>query len=126
MSREGIQLLVARLLEALQRHDAAGCAALFTDDGLVLSPYGPPAQGRDAIRATHQSRFDEGETNKRLTLQAADASGELGYCILAYAGGYLQSDGSTATEGGRPVNVLRRQTDGDWKIQVSSLNTDRA
>ena len=125
-SRAGIELLVARLLEALQRHDAAACAALFTDDGLVLSPYGPPAQGRDAIRATHQSWFDEGETNKRLTLQAADASGELGYCILAYAGDYLQTDGSTATDRGRSVNVLRRQIDGDWKIQVSSLNTDRA
>jgi ketosteroid isomerase-like protein len=60
-----------------------------------------------------------------LTLQAADASGELGYCILAYAGDYPQSDGSTATERGRSVNVPRRQTDGDWKIQVSSLNTDR-
>jgi uncharacterized protein (TIGR02246 family) len=125
-SRAGIELLVARLLEALQRHDAAACAALFTDDGLVLSPYGPPAQGHDAIRATHQSWFDEGETNKRLTLQAADASGDLGYCILAYAGDYVQTDGSTTTDRGRSVNVLRRQVDGDWKIQVSSLNTDRA
>lgn len=123
---EGIELLVARLLEALQRHDAAACAALFTDDGLVLSPYGPPARGRAAILATHQSWFDEGETNKRLTLQEADASGELGYCILAYAGDYLQPDGSYTTDRGRSVNVLRRQVDGDWKIQVSSLNTDRA
>jgi uncharacterized protein (TIGR02246 family) len=124
-SRAGIESLVARLLEALLRHDAAACAALFTDDGLVLSPYGPPARGRAQIRATHQSWFDEGETNKRLTLQEADASGELGYCILGYAGDYLQPDGSNTTDRGRSVNVLRRQVDGDWKIQVSSLIPDR-
>ena len=123
-SQEGIESLVATMLEALRRHDAAACAALFTDDGLILSPYGPPARGRDEIRATHQAWFDEGETNKRLELVEGDASGELGYCVLAYAGDYLQPDGSHATDSGRSVNVLR-QTNGDWKIHVSSLNTDK-
>lgn len=125
-AREGIKSLVAQLLDALQRHDAAACAALFTGDGLILSPYGPPASGTDAIRATHQSWFDEGETNKRLTLLEADAGGDLGYRVLAYAGDCLQPDGRYATDRGRSVNVLRRQTDGAWRIQISSLNTDAA
>jgi uncharacterized protein (TIGR02246 family) len=77
-SQEGIERLVAKLLEALQRQDAGACAALFTHDGLVLSPYGPPAKGREEIRATHQSWFDEGETNKQLKLLEADSSGEIG------------------------------------------------
>lgn len=125
-SGEAIESLVARLLAALQRHDASACAALFTDDGLILSPYGPPAQGNEEIRATHQAWFDEGETNKRLRLLEVDASGDIGYCVLAYSGDYLQSDGSCVTDSGRSVNIIRRQPDGDWKIHVASLNTDRA
>jgi ketosteroid isomerase-like protein len=61
-----------------------------------------------------------------LKLLEADASGELGFCVLAYAGDYLQSDGSYVTASGRSVNVLRRQSNGDWKIQVSSLTADPA
>ena len=125
-SQEGIERLVAKLLEAFQRHDAAACAALFTQDGLILSPYGPPAKGGDEIRATHQSWFDEGETNKQLKLLQADSSGEIGYCVLAYAGDYLQPDGSYATDRGKSVNVLKKQADGSWKIHISSLNTDES
>ena len=125
-SVEGIERLVARLLDALQRHDAAACADLFTADGLILSPYGPPARGTTEIEATHQSWFDEGETNKRLTLLDASASGDLAYCVLAWAGDYPQPDGTCTTHSGRSVNVLRRTAHGDWKIAISSLTADSA
>jgi hypothetical protein len=80
VSRASIESLVAMLLEAIKRRDSAACAALFTDDGLILSPYGPSSRGTDEIAATHQAWFDEGETNKRMTLLDADASGDLGRC----------------------------------------------
>jgi uncharacterized protein (TIGR02246 family) len=107
-----------------QRHDAATCAALFTDDGVIISPWAPPARGPDAIRATHQTWFDEGEATKRLTVLEAKASGDLAYCLLAWSGDYPQSDGSIATYSGTSVNVLQRHAKGDWKIQVQSLNSD--
>ena len=122
--REGIEALVAKLLEALRQHDATGCAALFTDEGSILSPYGAEVRGRDAIKATHEAWFDEGETNKRLDLLEAGASGDVGYCVLAYAGDYLQPDGSYTTDSGKSVNVLVQQSNGDWKIHISSLNSD--
>ena len=123
-ARKGIELLVERLLDALKRHDAATCAALFTDDGVIISPWAPPARGPDAIRATHQAWFDEGEANKRLTVLEANASGDMAYCLLAWSGDYPRSDGSVATYGGTSVNVLQRHANGDWKIQVQSLNSD--
>jgi len=120
----GIEGLIAKLLDASRQHDAAACAALFTDDGSILSPYSVGVRGRKAIEATHKEWFDEGETNKRLDLLEFGASGDVGYCILTYAGDYLQSDGSYVTESGKSVNVLRRQHGGEWKIHVSSLNSD--
>lgn len=122
--REGVEALVTKLLEALRQHDAAGCAALFTDDGSILSPYGAEVRGQDAIKATHKDWFDEGETNKRLDLIDVGASGDVGYCVLAYAGDYLQPDGSYTSESGKSVNVLKQQSNGDWKIHISSLNSD--
>jgi|GEM_PF-967844 len=123
-TRKGIEALVTTLLEASRQHDAAACAALFTENGRILSPYGAEARGREAIEFTHKEWFDEGETNKRLELLEAGASGDVGYCILAYAGDYLQPDGSHTTESGKSVNVLKQRSNGDWKIHVCSLNSD--
>ena len=123
-ARKGIELLVEQLLDALKRHDAATCAALFTDDGVIISPWAPTARGLDAIRATHQAWFDEGEANKRLTVLEVDSSGDLAYCLLAWSGDYPQSDGSVATYSGTSVNVLQRQANAEWKIRVQSLNSD--
>lgn len=122
--REGVEALVTKLLEASRQHDATGCAALFTDDGHIFSPYGAEVSGRDAIEATHKAWFDEGETNKRLDLLEAGASGDVGYCILAWAGDYLQPDGAYITESGKSVNVLKQQPNGRWEIHVCSLNSD--
>ncbi|KAA3631789.1 MAG: SgcJ/EcaC family oxidoreductase [Proteobacteria bacterium] len=124
-ARKGVEVLVARLLEASRQHDAAACAALFTENGVILSPYGTEARGRSAIESTHREWFEEGETNKRMELLEVGASGDVGYCILAYAGDYLQPDGSYSTESGKSVSVLKRQSSGEWKIHVSSLNSDK-
>ncbi len=121
-----IASLVARLLDALQRHDADACAALFSEDGLILSPYGPAARGRNEIRVTHQGWFDEGETNKRLTVLEARAAGDLGYCLVAYAGDYIQPDGTCSTHRGRSLSILQRMPDGEWRIRLQSLNADLA
>lgn len=123
---DDIDRLITSLLYALKLHDAAACAALFTANGQILSPYGPLAEGTAEIAATHQAWFDEGETNKRLTLLEAGTSGDLGYCLLAWAGDYPQPDGSCKSYRGRSLNVLRRSADGSWRIHLSSLNADQA
>jgi ketosteroid isomerase-like protein len=107
----------------MKRHDPAACAALFTEHGTILSPYGREVRGRDAIEATHKAWFDVGETNKRLNLLDFYATEDVGYCVLTYAGDYPQPDGSYTTESGKSVNVLRRQPN-DWKFHISSLNSD--
>jgi uncharacterized protein (TIGR02246 family) len=119
-----ITSLVARLLEALQRHDAVACAALFSEDGLILSPYGPPARGRNEIQVMHQGWFDEGETNKRLTVLETRTSGDLGYCLLAYAGDYLQFDGTCSTHRGRSLSILQRMPNSEWRIRLQGLIAD--
>jgi uncharacterized protein (TIGR02246 family) len=123
-STQGIQVLVARLLDALKRHDAAACAALFTQDAVILSPYGPPAKGQVAIATIHQSWFDEGEKEKKLELLDAGCADDVGYCVLAYSGAYARPDGSYEHHCGRSVNVLHKEADGDWRIHISSMTVE--
>jgi ketosteroid isomerase-like protein len=101
--REGIGALVTKLLAASRKHNAEECAALFTEDGSILSPYGVEVRGQKAIEATHKEWFDQGEANKRLELLECDAGGDVGYCILAYAVTTLNQTGHILRKAESPL-----------------------
>jgi ketosteroid isomerase-like protein len=101
---------------AYRMKDAAGCAAVFTEDGEVWSPYAPPARGRAAVEALHSVWTQLGGEDKQLSVVAAGSSGDLAWCLTAY---------SDATESGTSLNVFQRQADGTWLIRVCSLNEDK-
>lgn len=89
-----------------------GLAALFTDDGFVLSNGQPPVQGRAAI-AEHY----------------ADAGGALTLVALAYSVGdtvgYLvgtYGPGGPATHRGKFLLAIRRASDGRWLIAADMDN----
>ena len=119
-----MEQLVAALLRAYQAKDAAACAALYSEDGAVYSPYAPPAMGRAAIQKLHQDWLDEGDTNKRLEILEAGGDSDIAYVLLAYAGDTPQEDGGVITESGTSLNLCQRQPDGSWRIHISSLTSD--
>jgi ketosteroid isomerase-like protein len=111
---------MARMVAAYRAGDAAGCAALWTEDGALFSPFAPPARGRAAIEALHSDWTADGVgSDKRLEVLDAGAEGNLGWCMVAF------SEGS-ATDSGTSLNVLERQPGGDWLIRICSLNSDHA
>ncbi|MEO1112531.1 MAG: nuclear transport factor 2 family protein [Pseudomonadota bacterium] len=94
--------------------DAPGCAALFSPDAELFSPYGPPAVGRAAIEAAHLDWFDEAAGTKTIKVVSAGSAGDLGWCLAYFSEG---SDGQ-----GTSLNVLQRQAGGNWLILRCSLN----
>lgn len=94
--------------------DAAGCAAHFSPDAELFSPYGPPAVGRTAIEAAHLDWFDEDAVNKKIDVESAGSSGDLGWCLAIYSEG--------AAGRGSSLNVMTRQAGGNWLILRCSLN----
>lgn len=58
--RDELQALFDRMVTACRAGDAAGRAALFTDDATLFSPYAPAATGRVAIAALHRDRTADG------------------------------------------------------------------
>ena len=94
--------------------DAAALAALFTDDGFVLSNGRPPVRGRAAIAEAYAKAG--GELNLRPIAYATD--GALGHVIGVY------SHGAGQPETGKFVLALER--DGDrWRIAADMDNANQ-
>jgi reactive intermediate/imine deaminase len=101
--------------QAWQARDAAALAALFTEDGFVLSNGRPHARGRDAIR----ERYANSGGPLALRALAYSVDGGTGYIIGAFA---QQKD---APDLGKFVLALRRGADGRWMIAADMDNSNR-
>jgi ketosteroid isomerase-like protein len=107
--------------KAFNQGDAAGCAAFFTQDVILLAPDQPMTRGRMAFEEVYQSRMDKssgGTHSNRLVDYGAEGD-------LAYQVGTFAITGANPPEQGKFVNILRRQADGTWKVTVSIFNSDR-
>lgn len=122
-ARAEFQRLIDRYLAAYAAQDADGCAALYTEEAVVLSSFGPPAIGRAEIAAAHRTWFEEGETNKTMTVLRAGIAGDLGHCLVAFS---ADMPGETGPERfhGASLNILTRSA-GGWRLsQTGLLATD--
>ncbi len=107
-------------LEAYGRGDAAACAALYTSDATVLPGDRPVANGRKEIEDMFAKIFEQGV--KKLTLIPGEVScdGDLAYEIGTAILEIPQSDGSLLFDERRYLTVLKRQSDGSWRMQASA------
>ncbi len=97
--------------QAWQARDAEALAALFTEDGFVLSGGRPPIRGRDAIREHYRGKGGP----LSLRALAFGAGGDVGFVI----GGYGRS--REAPDSGKFTLTLRR-VQGRWLI-VSDMDS---
>jgi uncharacterized protein (TIGR02246 family) len=107
--------------KAFDRGDAAGCAAFFTEDVLLMAPGQPMTRGKKAFEETYRSRMDEssGGTHSNKLVEYG-VEGDLAYQIGTFA-----ITGTNPSEQGKFLNILKRQADGTWKVAVSIFNSDR-
>ena len=94
--------------------DAAGLAALFTEDGFVLQGNRPPVRGREAITRAYSG--SGGPLVLRALAWAADDT--VGYIIGGYRGSQSGDDA------GKFILALRKQG-GRWMIAADIDNSNR-
>ncbi len=82
-------------VSAYRAGDAAGCAAIFTDDAEVHSSYAPPARGRAAIETLHGSWTEHAGPDKTLKVIEAGSSGDLAWTLAAYSEGEPTGNGTS-------------------------------
>jgi ketosteroid isomerase-like protein len=107
---------VARVLtdyeKAWQNKDAAALAALFADDGFVLSTGTPPVRGRQAI----EKRYAGAGGPLSLRAFAFATDGRIGYIL----GGFARAKGEPDI--GKFTLTLRKGVDGRWLIMSDMDN----
>jgi ketosteroid isomerase-like protein len=97
---------------AWQQKDAAALAALFAEDGFVLSSGVPPVRGRAAIQSHYSSQG--GPLSLRALAFATE--GSTGYII----GGFARQNGQPDI--GKFTLTLRKGGDGRWLIMSDMDN----
>lgn len=113
---DDLQKLLDEYVAAYRAGDAVGCAAVFTPDGELYSPYAGPARGRGEIEALHEIWTQNGG-GKQLTVIDAGSSGGIAWCHAGFSEGQ-------ATASGTSLNILDRQANGNWLIRISILNSN--
>ncbi len=106
--------------KAFNRGDAAGCAAFFSEDVILMAPNQPMTRGKAAFEEIYRSRMDNssGGTHSNALVEYG-VEGDLAYQVGTYA-----VSGANPPEQGKFVNVLKCQPDGTWKVAVSIFNSD--
>jgi uncharacterized protein (TIGR02246 family) len=107
-------------LEAYERGDAAACAAFYTKDATVLPGDRPVAIGRAEIEALFAGIFEHGAKKLSLIPGEVSCDGDLAYEIGTAILEIPQSDGSLLFDERRYLTVLKRQSDGSWRMQASA------
>ena len=118
--KKALETFDAAYNEAFNRGDAAGCAAFFTEDVLLMAPDQPMTRGAKAFEQIYRSRMDKssgGTHSNKLVEFGVDGD-------LAYQVGTFAISGTNPSEQGKFLNILKRQVDGTWKVAVSMFNSD--
>jgi uncharacterized protein (TIGR02246 family) len=119
--KKAIEDLDAAYTKAYNKGDAAGCAAVFSEDVVTLAPGQPMTRGRKALEEIVRSMIDKTSGGKHSNkLVEYGVEGDLAYQVGTYA-----VTGTNPPEQGKFVNILRRQPDGTWKVYVAIFNRDK-
>ena len=115
---------VDRWLQLVKAEDAAAIASLYTDDGAVMPPGAPIAEGRAAIQQTWASLmqtpgFDLTFTPEQIIVSSSgDMALDRGTYKLAIA-----PNGKPISDTGKYVVVWRKMS-GEWKAAADIFNSD--
>ena len=119
--RDAIAAAIEQFMAAFSRGDAAGCAALYTEQGQLLPPNSDVIAGKQAIQTFWQSAMHMGITAAKLETAEVEGHGntanEVGTYILQGAGGQVLDTGKYV--------VIWKQEAGQWKLHRDIWNSSR-
>jgi uncharacterized protein (TIGR02246 family) len=101
--------------------DAAGLAALYTEDAMRLPPDAGRTVGREAIEAMFEGEFAAGLENMQLEATDIGHDGNLGWVVGNTTIDFPMGD-TMGTGTGNYVVIYRKEADGAWRLVVDTWN----
>ena len=100
--------------------DLAGIVAMYADDGCRMAPNMPTAHGHDEIMANLKASKDHGVASVKVTVTAAESSGNLGVGAGTYS---TSSADGKETDHGKWM-LYSKKSGGTWKTVCDIYNSD--
>ena len=123
--RKGIQDVTDRFTKAMVSGDAAGVAALYTEDGMLLPPHEGVVKGRSAIQQ-YVAQFPK-ITAFTARLIEMDGSGDVAYTRGTFEITLLPPGAKTPSkDSGKFIEIRRKQADGSWLLARDFWNSNQA
>ena len=124
--RPAMERANAEFLDAFNRQNPAGFAALYTPDAVLLFSGLPPKVGPEAITQFWESRIKAGVRDHTFEIVDAWADGKYAFQIAKAGVRLVPPTGGAITISGYTVRVFERQSDGTWKAKVHAFNRQDA
>lgn len=121
--RQFIEETDVQFSEAFNRGDAAGVAALYTEDATLLPPYSEAVQGKQGVQEFFDTGIKMGQTDLAMTIVDVGGSGDTAYEIGRYTIKIQPEGQETMADTGKYVVVWKRQADGIWKLHLDIWNS---
>lgn len=106
---------------AVSRGDAAGVAALYTEDGQLLPPNSDFVTGRQAIQTVFQGLMDAGIKGAKLESVEVEAYGDTAMEVGKYT---LQGEGGQVLDRGKYI-VIWKRVEGQWRLHRDIFNSSQ-
>jgi ketosteroid isomerase-like protein len=134
-SQPQIEAASKAFVAAFNKKDAAGVAALYTADAVLMPPNVPLLKGRADIQKFYQGQFDKGIADLKLNPLQSVVSGQTAFeagtsDVETGKGGsdllLLGVGGPRSIRSSGKYVVIYRRDGGSWKISYDIFNDDAA
>lgn len=112
-----------QFMDAFRRLDAAGIAALYTEDAKILPPGAEMMTGKEAIQSFWQGVMDMGIKEAKLEIVEVQSEGDLAYEVSRFTLTGQQVGGENIQLTGKYV-VVWKNREGSWKLHADIWNTN--
>ncbi len=117
--RDAIAAANEEFMAAVKRGDAAGLAALYTENGQVMPPNSDFVTGQQSIQMFWQAVMEMGVKEAKLQILEVEGHGDKAIELSTFT---LQGEGGTVLDKGKYV-VIWKQEDGHWKLHRDIFNS---
>ena len=117
--RDAIAAANENFMAAWKRGDAAGLAALYTENGQVLPPNSDFVTGKEAIQAFWQALFDMGIKELKLKVVEVEGHGDTAIEVSKYT---IHGEEGQELGKGKYI-VIWKQKEGQWKLHRDIYNS---
>jgi uncharacterized protein (TIGR02246 family) len=123
-TKEAVSDLLAKYNAALNSSSTDAVMPLYTEDGVFMPPYSPSAVGFDALRRAYDAVFAAITLNVKFTIaEIIELTPEWAFARTNSAGTTLDhATGTKSAEGNQELFILRKDSDGSWKIARYSFS----